>query len=96
MQRFSPRSEGFEPHINLPSPGDVHWEDELAEHVALKTSEAYVCERWRAIGNRDSALKVHTQNLTHSKTQHRGSNLKGAWSDPLADLGEPPGEAGGN
>lgn len=36
------------------------------------------------------------QNLTHSEPQHRGTNLKGHWSYPLADLGEAPREEGGN
>ena len=36
LQRFSPKSENSEPHIGLPGPGVLHWEDELPEHLALK------------------------------------------------------------
>ena len=36
----------------------------------------------RAVANRDSPLKGPVQNRTHSKSQCRGSNLKGAWVRP--------------
>ena len=64
LQNSSPRSEGSESHIRLPSPGDLHQEDELPEYLALKSSRAYIWESWRSIGNRDSTLKGHAQNLT--------------------------------
>ena len=77
MQRFSPRSKGSEPHIRLPRPRVLHWEDEPPKCLALKASGAYL-EFQRAVGNRDSTLKGHTQNLTSSKGQGRSSDLKGA------------------
>ena len=49
-----------------------------------------------AIGNRDSAIKGHVQNLTCSQSQLRGSSLKGSWSDVLAKVGEPLEDSGGN
>ena len=71
--RFSPRNK---PH-RLPSLGVLHQEDEPPEHWALKASRACVQNTARAI--RQRLLCEHTQNLTHSETQHRGRNLKGAW-----------------
>ena len=46
----------------------LHREDEPPECVTLKTRGSYVQESWRAIGNRDSALKGCTQNLICSET----------------------------
>ena len=96
MKRFSPRSNGSESHIGLPSPGVLQWEKEPSECLALKTSVAYFWETQRAMGNRDSTLKGCTQNCTRSGTQGRSSNLKGVWVRPPADLGESPGKVGGN
>ena len=41
LQSFSSRSEGYEPHIRLPSPRVLHGEDEPPESLALKASGAY-------------------------------------------------------
>ena len=82
-QRSSPRREGFESYIWLPSPGVLHWEDEPPEYLALKTSMAYTWESWRVKGNRDSTFKGHIQNLTCSESQNRGSSLKGARVNPI-------------
>lgn len=46
-------------------------------------------------GNRNSALTGCMQNLTHSKPQHKGSNLEGFGVRPICSLGEHPGEVGG-
>lgn len=92
---FSPRSEGSKPHIGLPSLGVLHQEVEHPEYLALKARETYDQESQRSIGNRDSVLKGHAQNLTCSEFQHRDSSLKGACSDPLADVGELPREREG-
>ena len=54
---------------------------------------AYFQENQRVVGNRNFTLKGHTQILKCSGRQGRSSNLK--WSDPPADLGESPIEAGG-
>ena len=51
LQRFCPRSERTEPHIGLPNPGVLPWEDE-----PLKGSKAYFQESQRAMGNRESTL----------------------------------------
>lgn len=45
--------------------------------MALKASGACIQENGRTLGNKDPTLKRHTQNLTYSETQHRGSHLKG-------------------
>ena len=82
LQRFSPGSKGFESHVRFPSPGILHWEDKPPKCLALKASGAYFQESQKAVGNRDSTLKGHTQNLTHSKTQSRSSNLKGGGVRP--------------
>lgn len=36
FQRFSPRIEGSESHVRLPSAGVLHQENEPPEHLALK------------------------------------------------------------
>lgn len=41
-------------------------------------------------------LKGACKNLTCSQSQHRGNNLKGLWSEPLADLREAPRQGGRN
>ena len=75
---FSPRSEGSEHHIKIPSPGVLCQEDEHPEHLAWKASRAYIQETQRVLRNRDFTLKEHKQNLMCSRTQGRSSNLKGA------------------
>ena len=45
--------------------------------MVLKTSRAYIQERWRAIGKKDPALKILREKLTCSEPQHGSSNLKG-------------------
>ena len=77
MQSFSPKSEGSEPYIGLLSPGLLHQEDKPSECSALKASRVYFWET--LLGNTDSTLKGHTQNLMCFGTQGRSSNLKGAW-----------------
>lgn len=49
------------------------------ECLALKASRAYFQESQRTVGNRNSTLKGHTQNLTHSETQKRSCKLKESW-----------------
>lgn len=46
--------------------------------LTLKASRAYFLERERTVENKVSTLKGGTQNLTHSRTQSRSSNVKGA------------------
>ena len=53
----------------------LHQEETPPEHLALKARGAYVQESQRAVGNKDTIFKGF-------KTQHRGSNLKGAWFRP--------------
>ena len=77
MLRFSSRSKGSEPHIMFLGPGVLHWEGGAPEYLALKASGACIWESQRTVGNRDSNLIELTQNPTCSKTQCRGSNLKG-------------------
>ena len=54
----SPKARGLSPHL-----GVLHWEDEPPECLSLETNWAYIQERRKAIGNRDSTLKGHTQDL---------------------------------
>ena len=70
---------GLNPTLGSPAWGTCTQEDKPPLHFALKTSKAYVWESQSAIGNQDSALKGHSQKLTHSKSQCRGSSLKTAW-----------------
>ena len=97
--RSSTWSRGPKHHTGLPSPKVVHLlhqENEPPEHLALKTSRAYVWESQGAVGNTDSALKsVHK--ISHAPSPSTESVVwKEPGSDPLADLGEPPGEERGN
>ena len=93
-QRSSPRSKGTEPHIRLPSLNVLHQEEEHPESQTLKTSGAYIWEKWSSIGNRDFALKGYMQNLTCSESWHKGSSLKGTcvrlsyWSWRLSHKGK--------
>lgn len=80
MQMLFLRSECSEPHIRLSRLGALHWDDELPERLTLKVGRAYFWGSQRAVGNRDSTLKGGTQDLTHSRTQGRNSNLKGAYN----------------
>ena len=54
----------------------LHQEDKLPGRLTLKASRAYFWESQRAVGNRDSSLKGHTQNPTHSGTQGRSSQFE--------------------
>ena len=82
MQSFSPRSKGSESYTEVSSPRVWYKKDKPPEYLALKASRAYFPEGQRAVGNRDPTHKGHPQNLTHSRTQGRSSNLKGAWVRP--------------
>lgn len=93
MQRSSPRSKGSKLQLGLPSLGVLHGKDEAPEHLALKTSRFRIRTIQVIVGNTDSTLAGHTQNLTCSGSQ--GALGEEASSGTLADLGEPPGEAGG-
>ena len=77
MQKFSPRSKGSKPHTRLPSPGRG-----APRELSVKAGGTCIQKSQRAIGNRDSTHKWHTQNLTHSESQCRSSNLKGTWLRP--------------
>lgn len=39
-------------HIGFPSPKVLHHKDKPPEHDALKASEDFMQESWRAVGNR--------------------------------------------
>ena len=77
VQRFSHSSKSSEPQVRLPSPGVRHWEDELWEHLALKSSWASFQEAHRTGGN-----KEHTQNLMCVGTEVKSSYSIGAWARP--------------
>lgn len=74
----SSRSNEPEPHTELPNFRILHCKAESPKCLTLKASGAYFGETQKAVGNRASTLKEHTQNFTHSETQGRSNNLKEA------------------
>ena len=71
-----PRSKGSKPHVGLSSLEILPQSQWCPEHLGLRTVGLVY---WRAEGLQEKiAPKGHEQNLTCSKTQHRGSNLKKA------------------
>lgn len=68
-----------------PQPKGSAWE----RPSGTECHKALLWESQRALGNRDSALKRHTHNLTCSESS-KGRNLKYPRLDPLADLEQPP------
>ena len=94
LQRFFPRSEESMPHIGLPSPGVLQLENKPPEHLTFKASGS-VWESRRAVGNR--LLLKDTHKISHTLSPSTEAVIwKEPGSDPLADLREPPGAAGGN
>lgn len=69
LYRFSARNEGSEPHIEPPSPGFLHQEDEPLKCLALKTSRAYVQESGKAIGNRDFTVIKGSCRISYNPNQ---------------------------
>ena len=61
----------------------------------FEANRACVWENQRVVGNRDSALKTVTQNLTHYRSSTEAVISKEPESDPLANVEEPPGKARG-
>ena len=51
--------------VGLPISGTLHWKDRPPEHLTLKASGAQAQDSQRTVGNRDSALKGCTKNLTN-------------------------------
>ena len=70
LQKCSPRSESYEPHIRLPSPEVLHREGKSPEFLAMKISRSYIRKIQKTERNRDSTPKGLKENLTCSKT-HR-------------------------
>ena len=68
-QKFTHRSESHEPHVRLPRLGVWHWEEEPAEHMALKASGVSLQEFHRTGGNRNSTLGRCTQGPVHTRIQ---------------------------
>ena len=68
--KSSPRSKESDPHILLPSPGDLHQEDEPSKHLALKTSRTYVQEGQRLQETKTLLLNgMHKNSLTLSHSE---------------------------
>ena len=59
-----PRGKGSKPHTEIPSSGILPWKYEPLKYLALKASGDHLQESQRAVENRGSALKRHTQRLT--------------------------------
>ena len=81
---FSPKSKGFKPPLGLLSLWVLHLEDQPTEPLAMKASGACI---WESCRKQTLHLK-DTHQISHSKTQLIGNNLKGTWV--RSDLGEPP------
>lgn len=56
--------------------------------LTLRVNRACKWESQKAVENRDFISKGHKQNLLHSETQLRGSNLQESAYGPFTDLGE--------
>ena len=69
MQRFSPKSYGYESHIRLPNLGVLHQGDKKSpEHLVLKANRPCIQESHRSLANRYFTLKGHMQTLTSSES----------------------------
>ena len=64
-QRFSHRSESFEPQVRLPSLGMWHWEEEPPEHLALKAS-GLECRHSTGLGETETPLLEGTHEVSHA------------------------------
>ena len=64
-QRFSHRSESFEPQVRLPSLGTWHWEEEPPEHLALKAS-GLECRHFTELGETETPLLEGAQEVSHA------------------------------
>lgn len=73
-------SQGFYTRKMSPQLRILHQEDEL---LVLKICGTCIQESLKVEKKTDSTFQGHTQKLTHSKTQHRGSNLKEVWVRPI-------------
>ena len=76
-QRSSSRRKGSEPPLQAPHFGKIG-----PQNVWLWKPDGLTFERTGESVNRDSVLRVCTQNLTQSESQWRGSSLKGTWVRP--------------
>lgn len=65
--------------MRLPSSQFLHPENELWEHLVLKSNGAYFRESQRAIGHGDPTLKGHTRNFACTEMQGRSSTLIRSW-----------------
>ena len=77
MQRFSPSSKGYEPHMRLPSSGVLQQEDKPKEHLALMV---LTFRRTKGSGKE----RLHSLKVTHKISQapinhDRKRNWEGAW-----------------
>lgn len=64
-----PKEEGVRAPSGLPSLGVLNQEDEPAECLASKARGAQFWESQRVVGNRNSTLRWHTQNLLQDSEQ---------------------------
>lgn len=72
LQGYPLRSKGSKPHIQVPSPGDLHQGDE-PPCLSLKNSRAYIHiqESQRVVGNREFVHEGLAHKLTHSAQMQR-------------------------
>lgn len=65
------KSEGSETHTKLPDPGGPTPGRGNLYHLILKSSEVYILEGLKVVGNQDSSLKGPPYKFIHSKSQLR-------------------------
>lgn len=70
-------------------PGGPSVKDKPPEYLTFKGQYGFYMRGTDGC-RKETAHKVSIQNLKHSDNQCQGSNLRRAWSDPYADLGESP------
>lgn len=80
---FAPKNQESECHIRQSAwgPCKERWAPIMS---GSEGQTASMQERWRALWNRDSALKEHMQTLTYAESQHRSNNVKAlywSWRD---------------
>ena len=78
------------PTSSPPNLGVLWWEDEPPKLLPLKASGIYFWECHQLEEYKDSTLKEHTENLTHSQNQGRSSNQEGVYIRPIMTLERPP------
>lgn len=95
-QTFSPRKNGSETHIRLPSPEVLDWEEKTAEYFCLKGQWDLLLRDPEGCGKQTPLLKG-AHKISHALGPRAEAVIwKEPESDSTADLRGPPGQTGGN